>query len=254
MSAQPLHLQKAPIIEVILDIDCDLPTGFQLEAIEAEVRAALGDAYPDLRQQLVQEHKISRQGEAPPEFSVRSGLQALQCVSSDGKQIVQFRANGFSFNRLAPYSRLDDYLPEIQRTWEVFLRIAKPVLVRKIGFRTINKIPLPLQEGKVRLEDYIRTSPRLPDEESLAFVGFLNHHVASELATQNKVNIVLTTTEAEAAHLPLILDIDAFRLAEIDPGSWQSIFEVLTSLRDLKNRVFRLSLTDKCLSQFLPSV
>jgi uncharacterized protein (TIGR04255 family) len=254
MSSKPFHLESAPIVEVILDIDCDLPPAFQLDAAEAEIHATVRDAYPKMRRQLIQEHKFSLQGDAPPDFCVRRGLQALQCLTSDEKQIIQFRAAGFSFNRLAPYSRLDDYLPEIHRSWELFRGIAKPVLIRKIGLRTINKIPLPLVEGKVKLEDYIETCPRLPDEDSLTFLGFLNHHMAAEPSTGNRVNIVLMTMEPEPAHLPLILDIDAFRAGQIDPSSWPGMLEILMSIRDLKNRVFRNSLTEKCLSLFSPSV
>ena len=250
---ESFHLENAPIVEVILDIDCDLPPSFHLQSVEAELRAAVCDAYPNMRQQLVQEHQISQQGDAHPQISLRSGLQAIQFLSGDEKQIVQFRTGGFSFNRLAPYSQLDDYLPEIERTWNAFLGIAKPVLIRKIGLRTINKIQLPLSEGKVPLEDYIQTGPRLPDEKSLTFVGFLDQHKAVEPATGNNVNIVLTTLEADGEHLPLILDIDAFRPLQIEPASWPKLLEILVSLRDLKNRVFWNSLTDRCLNLFSQS-
>lgn len=247
---ESFHLKNPPIIEVILDIDCELLPSFQLQSAEAELRDVVGDAYPKTRHQMVQDHKISPQADAPPQISLRSGLQALQFLSVDEKQIVQFRTGGFSFNRLAPYSQLDDYLPEIQRTWEAFIGIAKPVLIRKIGLRTINKIRLPMSDGTVKLDDYIKTGPRLPDEESLGFVGFLNHHMAAEPATGNRVNIVLTTLQAEKEHLPLILDIDAFRELKTDPFGWQDTLKVLKSLRDLKNRVFKNTLTEQCLDLF----
>jgi uncharacterized protein (TIGR04255 family) len=253
MNEAPFHLEKAPIIEVILDIDCDLPAGFRLDAAGAEIRASVQDAYPKMRQQLVQEHQITQQGKASPEFMVRQGLQALQFLTDDEKQIIQFRVGGFSFNKLAPYSRLDDYLPEIERTWGLFLKIARPVVIRKIGLRTINRISLPLAEGRVKLEDYLNTCPRLPDEEALMFTGFLNHHMALESQTGNRVNIVPTTMEAGPECLPLILDIDAFRPCQLDPSSWGEMLEIQKSLRSLKNRVFRNTLTERCLNLFSPS-
>ena len=247
------HLENAPIVEVILDIDCDLPPSFQLQESEPELRSLLGDAYPKTRHQMVQEHKISPQADVPPQVSLRRGLQAVQFLSVDERQIVQFRAGGFSFNRLAPYSQLDDYLPEIERTWRLFVEKTEPVLIRKIGLRTINKIQLPVSQGKVTLQDYIQTGPRLPDEEALMLTGFLDQHKAQETATGNNVNIVLTTLEADREHLPLILDIDAFRPVQIDPTSWPELLRILVSLRGLKNRVFRNTLTDRCLSLFSPS-
>ena len=250
---KPFHLENAPIIEVILDIDCDLSPSFQLQSAEADLRVVVGDAYPKTRHQMVQEHKISPQADAPPQISLRSGLQALQFLSVDERQIVQFRTGGFSFNRLAPYSQLDDYLPEIERTWRLFVEKAGPLLIRKIGLRTINKIQLPVAQGKVSLQDYIQTGPRLPDEESLVLTGFLDQHKALETATGNNVNIVLTTLDADAEHLPLILDIDAFRPLQTDSTSWPELLEILGSLRGLKNRVFRNTLTDRCLNLFSQS-
>jgi uncharacterized protein (TIGR04255 family) len=250
MNDHPLHLENAPIVESILDIDCELPPGFDFQAAEEEIRSAVRDVYPKMRHALFQEHAISQKGEAAPELSIRRGLQALQFLTADEKQIIQFRAGGFSFNRLAPYSHLHDYLPEIERTWGLYQEFVKPVLIRKIGLRTINRIPLPLYDGKVKLEDYLQTCPRLPDEGRLIFTGFLNHHMAEEPGTGNRVNIVLTTQEAEPSALPLILDIDAFRPCQIEPPPWKTILEILASLRDLKNRVFRHTLTEKCLNLF----
>lgn len=245
---KPFHLENAPIIEVILDIDCDLPPSFQLQSAEADLLSLLGDAYPKTRHQMVQEHQVFAQADAPPQISLRSGLQALQFLSVDERQIVQFRTGGFSFNRLAPYSQLDDYLPEIERTWRLFVEKAGPLLIRKIGLRTINKIQLPVAQGKVSLQDYIQTGPRLPDEKSLVLTGFLDQHKALETATGNNVNIVVTTLDADAEHLPLILDIDAFRPLQTDSTSWPELLEILGSLRGLKNRVFRNTLTDRCLN------
>jgi uncharacterized protein (TIGR04255 family) len=72
--------------------------------------------YPKHDRQLLQEHRV----EAKPDgsatsFSSRHTVQALRFHEAEGKQLVQVRALGYSFNRLAPYTALDDYLPEIER-------------------------------------------------------------------------------------------------------------------------------------------
>jgi uncharacterized protein (TIGR04255 family) len=110
MNDRLLHLENAPIIESILDIDCEIAPGFDFPAVEAEIHSAVRAVYPKMRHALFQAHEISQKGEAAPELSIRQGLQALQFLTVDEKQIIQFRAGGFSFNRLAPYSHLDDYL------------------------------------------------------------------------------------------------------------------------------------------------
>lgn len=126
MDEAHLILSRPPIVEAVIDIDCDLPPGLSLKAIEPAVREAFGGQYPKFQAQIVQEHQIEQQGDSVPKVSARRGIQSLQCLTADNEQLVQVRAQGFSFNRLAPYSTLDNYLPEIERTWRLFRDLVEP--------------------------------------------------------------------------------------------------------------------------------
>src|ERR1700730_1851742 len=111
------RFRNPPIVEAVFDIDCDLPPGFDLAGLETAARAQIQDQYPKFRAQFLQEHKIEAAQDAPPKMSSRLAVQAFQFLHDDEKQLVQVRAQGFSFNRLTPYTSLDDYLPEIERPW-----------------------------------------------------------------------------------------------------------------------------------------
>ncbi len=138
MSEERLHLENTPIIEAIVDIDCELPLDFELEASESAIRAALEDAYPNMQPQIVQEFQVSQLPGPQSEGRIRQELSALRFQKADGKQLVQFRTGGFSFNRLALYEGLDNYLLEIRRTWELFLELVEPVQMHKLGIRWQN--------------------------------------------------------------------------------------------------------------------
>lgn len=107
--------------------------------------------------------------------------------------------------------------------------------------------------GKVEFNDYLKVSPRLPDEEKLHFIGFFNQHAAVEVDTGNQVNIIMTIQPAENDRLPLIFDIEAIASGTADPGDWSWIRSKVDSLRSLKNRVFKNTLTEKCLNLYLQS-
>jgi len=250
MKATVLKLSSPPIVEAVVDIDCDMPPGLEIAALEAPARDLLRDRYPKFRTQLVYEHQIKRQGTAPPEMSVRHAVQALRFFHDDEKQLVQVRLQGFSFNRLAPYSSLDDYSPEIERTWRLFVQLAGPVQVRLIRLRYINRILLPATAGRVDLDHYLRLGPKLPDEDNLTLAGFLHQHTAVEVGTRNQVNIVLTAQPVENEKLPIILDIETFEPLHVEPNDWSSIRAKIQSLRNLKNMVFKKSLTRRCLKLF----
>jgi uncharacterized protein (TIGR04255 family) len=106
-----------PIVEVIVDIDCELPPGVNLADLETSARDSLRDGYPQLQKRLLQQVQIRQQGDAAPEHELRDeGLDTLLFRSADNRQLTQFRRSGYSFNRLAPYEGMDLYLPEIERT------------------------------------------------------------------------------------------------------------------------------------------
>jgi uncharacterized protein (TIGR04255 family) len=250
MNEAPLTLTAAPIIEAVVDIDCDMLASIDVDTLDIMAAALLADQYPTPRRRMLNEHLISGAAEGPLAVKSRQGLQALQYLSADEKQLVQFRPTGFSFNRLAPYGSLDDYLPEIERTWKLFVDTAKPVVCRAVRLRYINRLPLPLTEGRVEIDEYLKVAPRLADEQRLTFAGFFSQQSVFESATGNQANIVLATQPHTDKQLPIIFDIEAFKDIASEPGEWQAISGRIQSLRALKNLVFRNSLSEKCLNLF----
>lgn len=245
------QLDRAPIIEAVLDIDCDLPPALDWDALQASAHEALRSRYPQVRQQFVQNHILTAGGDAAPVLQFNEGLAAVQFLTEDERQLVQFRTNGFSFNRLAPYTTLDDYLPEIESAWLTFRDLVGPVMVRKIGFRMINRILLPLNEGRLNFSQYFETAPHLPVTGlKLAILGFLDQQTALDEDSGNLVNIVKTSQLPEGEMLPVILDIDAHYPWLIPPPEWEDLLPRIESLRNLKNRVFQHTLTPQCLNLF----
>jgi uncharacterized protein (TIGR04255 family) len=244
-------LKNAPIVEAVLNIECDMPPNFDLAALREITQKTFLPRYPKFKALLMREHRLDAKPETETHVSVKNILYAIQVIQEDEKQLVQIRSQGFSFNRLAPYSTLDDYLGEMERTWFLFVRLSSPVQTRFIQLRYINRILLPAPKGQlVELEHYFRICPRLPDEEKLSFIGFLNQHSALENETGNHVNIILTTQPVENEKLPIIFDITATCQIAIAPENWQAIVPRIQSLRDLKNRVFRNTITDTCINLF----
>jgi len=239
-----------PIVEAVLDIECDLPPGQQFAALEVPALEGFRDRYPKFLPLYTLEHQIEMKQDGPSTVAVRHGVQAFQFLQEDEKQLIQVRVQGFSFNRLSPYSSLDDYLPEIERTWRLYLELASPVQVRLIRLRYINRILLPLTTGGVDLDYYFKVSPRLPDEDRLKLISFLNQHAAVDVETGNQVNIVLTAQAPEGQNLPVIFDNTVAAAESGEPENWSWIRGQINALRALKNHIFKRTLTDTCLNLF----
>ena len=249
MSNSSLKLANPPIVEAVLDLDCDLPPSLDFALLRDAVKKTYGDRYPTIRPLFFQEAKIESKSDAAPQMSVRGGIQAFQCFDETEKQLVQVRAQGYSFNRLAPYTSMDDYSPEIERTWNLFVELMSPVQVRVVRLRYINRILLPLKKGQVELKRYLRMNLR-PADRKLMMTGFLNQYAAVDKETGHELNVVVTSQPLENDQLPIIFHNCVACVANVQPQEWNSIFAKIQSLRDLKNRVFENTLTEKCLSLF----
>ena len=244
-------LDNPPIIEAVLDIDCDFQAELDFKKIEVRARKELAKSYPKLRRQFFHEQQFEAKVNETPKFSVKGGLQGLQFLRQDEKQLIQFRRQGFSFNRLAPYSSLDAYLPQIKKCWTLYAKLASPVQINSIRLRYINRILLPLVNGNVNFDEYLLNGPRVADPERLALVGFLNQYAAIDKKSGHQINSVITLQPVDKNDkLPIILDngVVAVEAAQVDDWPW--IRSKILELREVKNHIFWNTLKEKCLNQF----
>ena len=250
MSPTTKTLLDPPIIEAILDVDCDMPIGFDLAKFEDAARRELGEAYATVDKRVLLEHQIELTGTTSTTFDGKQGLQALLFKHADEKQIVQFRTDGYSFNRLAPYATLDDYLPEIERTWRSYVTATGPVQVRRVALRNINRVRLPIRDGELALDDYLKLGPGLPDDGRVSFLNLTHHYLVSETDTGNTAQIVVATEDHSTDELPVIIDVATAAYPKLDPSDWKGIVTVIESLRCLKNYLFTNTLRKKCRKRY----
>lgn len=243
-------LANPPIVEAVLDFDCDVPPSNNLKALEQSARAAFADRYPDVTPRYLQEMQVASEQDGTFNSSLQQSLQAWMFRQSDGRQLVQVRQSGFSFNRLAPYESFEAYLPEIQRVWDLYREFTAPISVRTLRLRYINRILLPLVEAHVDLGVYLTSPPTLPAENRLTLSGFVNQYSATDSVTGHEVAVVLTAQPPEDDKLPIILDNAASASGEWDPMDWDALHGVLGSLRNLKNVIFFETVNQPCLDFF----
>ena len=245
-----MKLKNAPIVEAVVDLDCDMPPDYDLSGAEETFREVFAGEYPGHRTRHIQEFRIEQKGEETSSHSESLGIQSLHFLSSDEKQLVQARAQGYSFNRLAPYDSLDDYLPEVERTWKLFREIAKPIEINIVRLRYINRIPLPTDGQGIELDDYLKLGPRIADDEKMRLKSFLNQYTAVDTKSGHEATVVLTLGPEDSAVLPVIFDNCVAKVTIIEPFDWARIAETIQALREFKNQIFVRTLTERCLDLF----
>lgn len=245
-----MNLKKPPIIEAVLDIDCELPPSLDIIKVQRMASKELAKSYPKMRPTFLQDHRVETTPTNEVKYSVTNQINGFQFIKNDGRQIVQFRTQGFSFNRLEPYTDLDSYLPQIKKQWLNYLRIAEPIKITAIRLRYINRILLPLVKGEVDLDEYIINGPRLADTERLSLVGFLDQYTAVDKKTGHQMSSVLTLQPIADQTLPLIFDNGVVSSKSVSIENWIEIRSIILELRELKNHIFERTVTPKCLNLF----
>lgn len=244
------HLPHAPIVEAVIDVRARAEVSWEEEAIQAQIKAQLPD-YPQADSHREFRHEVKMvPGQEPQQTLLDLGWKGLRLRSSDKPHIAQFNRDGFVFSRLEPYQSWKQLYDESMRLWRMYIELARPVEIHRIGLRFINRIQLP--PGESRLEDYMAPAPVPPRGLDLPFCGFMHQDTLVVPDYPYTINVIRTIQPPSApgsAGLGLILDIDVFTTQgfELDEVSLE---QRLLEMRWLKNKVFFGSVTPKALELF----
>lgn len=241
------HLRNAPILEALVDFRVTLPKDVNVEAFKT---LALGNRYPIIEALHRFQTSISWQPGANKPLDaktaeLRPGGYAFR--SSDKLNVAQFRVDGFTYNRLRPYTSWDDLQPEVHRLWELFQQVARPETCSRIAVRYINKIDVP---PGAELSDYLTAPPTHPEGLPDILTGFLTR----VLLQDDESGVSASVTQASQVQLDpssaaVILDIEAYR--QSDAGTLdQQVEPTLRALHDMKNRIFFGSVTKDQLKRY----
>lgn len=242
--ADPRHLRNAPITEMLFDVRLAAPT--ELTEVHFEsIRRTVADGYPrtELKQAVQGTVKIE-QGRLVTD-SEPLGLKGLFVKSADDLTIGQFRSDGFTFNRLRPYTSWDELFPEAMRLWRVYADVSGQTVAARIALRYINHFEVPLQHGD-DFELFLVMPPNIPAALPQLVSAFFTQFTAFDQASE--MNAIVTQSLGAAPSTRLFLDVDVFKQKTADGED--AVRDTFTALHDFKNRVFFNLLTERCLQLF----
>lgn len=246
--ATPRHLSRAPITEAVIDLRCRVDSAFDVNAFRG-LESAIG--YPTAKPiQLFEFHMKQEVGKEPENKQVNHGLIGWRFTSTDGKQVAQFRKDGFTFSRLAPYTHWDEVFAEASRLYQLYMECACPEEVTRPAVRYINRMPLP--EAEVAdFSPFLTAPPACPADRQVVLNGFLTQVQVQDPLTGISATITQTIQSGgeSPGFVPVILDLDVYEARSFPPDS-KTILARFDALRETKNRYFFSSITEKTASLF----
>lgn len=240
--ARPRHLKNAPIVEAIVDFRVKLPAKFEVTTL-ASIKEMLGGSYPQMEERREIETGISVKGKRVEHIVEEKGLQGYFFKSPDGKNVAQFRKDGFTFSRLKPYTKWQDVLAEAKKLWKLYEDRAYPILVTRIAVRYINQlaVPLPIED----LAQYLNAPPTIPQNFPQELCHFLTRVTVRDPKSDIMAHVIQALERgSKRGSVTVILDIDVFKQKESGFGE-REIWQTFNQLRGLKNRIFFDSITEK---------
>ena len=236
-------LKNAPITEALLDIRAVLPPETDLERLAA-IQEPVRDRFP-LRQErsLLEVHLESKEG-GETAVSQAGGVDGYLFLSPepDPTKVFQARIDGFSFSKLKPYQSWDAFRNEARELWNLYIAVAHPITVSRLGLRFINRIELPTTVRE--FSDYILTLPEIPQGIPPHVSEFFMRLVMPQPESEAKAIVTVATNlqEMNDRVLPLILDIDVFEEVQYEPHA-EAIWHTFEHFRAIKNKIFFSSIT-----------
>ena len=109
------HYDKAPIKEAIIDIQIESPSLTLTNFEKVEISPPVG--YAERRTVMMGQLRGQLEGGILT-ATAKQDQMGYAFVGGEGKHVVQFRVNGFTFSRLAPYQTWEQFRSEAKTLWE----------------------------------------------------------------------------------------------------------------------------------------
>ena len=245
--AEKVKLTNPPITEALVDIRVKHPSGFNINSFDDLNEDKLRD-FPVKELQNEYSADVKVKPDKEPHLSAKSrGIRGFIYKTEDKKNIVQFRKDGFTFNRLKPYTNWEEFIAIAEKLWGIYLEKSTPLKVTRIATRFINqiKLPLPIED----FSDYMTTPPQNPLKNDV-ITGFLSRIQLHDLKDEIRTNIIQTLEKGtEAGEITLLLDIDTYISKDFSPQE-NLFWNRFDKLRKKKNDLFYSSITEKTINLY----
>jgi uncharacterized protein (TIGR04255 family) len=232
-----MHYENPPIQEALLDIQVEYSPDFSAAYLES-IPHQISDLLP------IKEPMASVSVDMSPEgSSVSQGIDGYMFKSRDGEKILQLTVRGFTYSKIKNYTSWEDFILEAEALWTAYRNHANPVKVKRLGVRYINRINIPLLDGKdFNVRDYFNIYPTFDTDESSveSFYRIVYQHSENTCIVTQVMNPSLDTATSKGS----ILDIDAFREVSIAAdNSLSNLTDILSTIRTTKNKYFKSAIT-----------
>lgn len=237
------NLAKAPIIEGLIDIQVKQPPRLSLADLGKFVEAVKPNYSVVKNLSHIHAHV---KGEVETIGREHVGFRLER---QDPPFVIHARLNELLVSRLRPYDRWENLASEARRLWDQYCAVCTPEVITRLATRFVNQVDLPL-EG-LDFDDYLTTSPSIPKVLPQVLEGFFTRIVVpdDESGSHIAISQAVDAPNPNNRTVPVLIDIDVYKEVSFPIDSAEA-WDLLDKMRELKNRAFFNSVTEKALELF----
>lgn len=242
------NLERAPSIEAVIHWQAHASRPLNQETLREELLQRFPD-YPMCQPQRGIEIEASETPDGTSQVFHRTHWDGFRLKDEHNRHVAQFTRMGVVFSRLEPYEKWESFQAEAIRFWNIFLELAAPTAIQRLGVRYINRIPLSNNEQP---SDYLKIVPPPLSELNFFAESFFYEDTYQVPGYPYRINWVRTLQPQQPSLSDvqaLILDIDVSTTAFFDLER-ETLVQKLAEMRWLKNKVFFSCITQTALEQF----
>lgn len=239
------HLNHAPIVEALIDIQFAPVADMDLSAIAVELSGGRSSSISDLFETMF-EFRV--EDGASPQSSSIANIAGKRLDFGADHRVIQIRNSGFTFSRLAPYDTWEEMVKPTLVAWRQFQKYIGAGKVNRVALRYINVLELPLPLDS--FDRYLTSPPQVPKDLQQGISGFLTRVVCPLKEDLLTITQSLESEASDSSAVKVALDIEVSHERELDRLDVMALERVLDRLRAAKNDAFFAYLTDDALELF----
>lgn len=246
MAVQFETLEHPPIREALIDARI-APLGQDAVAdLSLEPHELPGEFCRREEQKAFSGHFGVNDGKLGKPEATDHGIVGYHYVDAGRTEVAQFRLDGFTYNRLAPYAGWGALVKRGIELLSVYRGRVKSAEFIRLAVRYINEVGL---AGEADLSLWLSDPPAASKEAGRELSGYRVRREYSGPRQGAGVNVTIAVDgPLGAPSSTLIVDIEAY-LADADVSSEGGLNCTLDELRDAKNRFFFGSLTPRAIQR-----
>jgi uncharacterized protein (TIGR04255 family) len=240
-----LKLKNPPIIEAVIAIHVSELPGQTLENILAAAPSMLQNGYGEPKpltnhsMEVKIEHGVSS-------LTGSDAIHGYRFFSVDQLYAVQFNRRGIVFSRLGSYDTWESFIGEARKVWSQYLAAVGAIELTAFQVRFINKIFIP---SRTEITDYVQIYPSLPSDAPQEIQDMYMRLALRIAEPEGRLIHQQTFLPPEREnYTALVLDND-FQFSAL-ALTYESLWEEIEKVRDVKDDFFRKCVTPKMMESF----